>query len=487
VCGAAACRASAMSNSDGLLAAPLRCGLLALAAVAACLTMRLERYGEEDVGGARSLGPDPPRLGRLAEYCHPPVDSGTEGHPPLAALELRAVVLTVRHGDRSAIHSIPGSLPPKGGGFSCSPEDLDAVWRDLPARYRVISTATLAPIERPFRPQLREGSTSECAPGQLTARGFRQHLALGTHLHEAYKEFLAGLERSGGRLYVRSTDYPRTIGSAAALLTSLLPPSLWPARIDIEVNEDEAAEIMHGVGTKSSSKAAGDGAAERVIEGSCRVSVRRSAAQFDAWKRPKEYARLRTLFGEAAVGRAVTDFADAMFAATCHRLPLPCGAGGCADHQLAEALAHRADEYYCARFAGAEGGAVATQLSFYPFLHEVLGLLQEAAPAGSVPSLAVFSGHNTVIAPLLSALGVYWGRLCRWPPYASRISFELYRSPQVGVDGSAQHFMRVLFNGEALVGMRGCGAGELCPLEDFAQGVASLLGGASDLAAACAA
>jgi hypothetical protein len=40
--------------------------------------------------------------------------------------------------------------------------------------------------------------------------------------------------------------------------------------------------------------------------------------------------------------------------------------------------------------------------------------------------LSIFSGHDTVIAPVLAALGVYKDRLCRWPQYASRIIFEVY-------------------------------------------------------------
>ncbi|CAE8590548.1 unnamed protein product, partial [Polarella glacialis] len=107
----------------------------------------------------------------------------------------------------------------------------------------------------------------------------------------------------------------------------------------------------------------------------------------------------------------------------------------------------------------------------------------EATTLDAAPSLAVFSGHDTVIAPLLSALGAYH-RFCEWPSYASRIAFELYSRPM-----SKAHvvfYVRVLFNGEQLYGLRGCPEGEeLCELEDFARGVESLLGGAPDLRAAC--
>ena len=41
--------------------------------------------------------------------------------------------------------------------------------------------------------------------------------------------------------------------------------------------------------------------------------------------------------------------------------------------------------------------------------------------------LSVYSGHDTVIAPVLAALGLHKNDLCGWPPYASRIIFELWQ------------------------------------------------------------
>lgn len=41
--------------------------------------------------------------------------------------------------------------------------------------------------------------------------------------------------------------------------------------------------------------------------------------------------------------------------------------------------------------------------------------------------MSVFSGHDTVIAPVLAGLGVYRDHLCRWPGYASSIVFELWQ------------------------------------------------------------
>mmetsp|Transcript_431 Transcript_431/g.845 ORF Transcript_431/g.845 Transcript_431/m.845 type:complete len:224 (-) Transcript_431:98-769(-) len=76
-----------------------------------------------------------------------------------------------------------------------------------------------------------------------------------------------------------------------------------------------------------------------------------------------------------------------------------------------------------------------------PLLLEVIRRL-EAASIGTGERLMVFSGHDTVLAPLLAAMGAM-GRspeLCRWPPYASRLVVELWREQeQRGGQGAEGH------------------------------------------------
>jgi hypothetical protein len=99
-----------------------------------------------------------------------------------------------------------------------------------------------------------------------------------------------------------------------------------------------------------------------------------------------------------------------------------------------------------------------TDLAIYPFLREIVGhlvasalgkTLQESglyspreAASQSLHSdtpkrLSLFSGHDSVIAPVLAALGIYEGPLCLWPGYASRIVFELWRHKDAGRTGAA--------------------------------------------------
>lgn len=60
--------------------------------------------------------------------------------------------------------------------------------------------------------------------GQLTPRGMRQHYALGQWLRRRYDGWLP-LRYSENDIYIRSTDYDRTLDSAYANLAALYPPA----------------------------------------------------------------------------------------------------------------------------------------------------------------------------------------------------------------------------------------------------------------------
>ena len=94
-------------------------------------------------------------------------------------------------------------------------------------------------------------------------------------------------------------------------------------------------------------------------------------------------------------------------------------------------------------------------------------------------------GHDTVIAPVLAGLGVYTGGLCTWPPYASRIVFELLAA----VNDEEEHergFVRIIYNGKDLTKeIKTCKGEAPCPLEALESAVASLYSPYNNLGEAC--
>ena len=81
-------------------------------------------------------------------------------------------------------------------------------------------------------------------------------------------------------------------------------------------------------------------------------------------------------------------------------------------------------------------------------------LLRHRAQGKSIDDtlFTLYSGHDTVIAPVLAGLGVY-DKFCIWPRYASRIAFELWKgkvklagNPEVN-DTIHDYYVRVVYNG----------------------------------------
>jgi len=429
---------------------------------------------------------------RLQEYCSLGLASGSEkmatSLPELGddsdRFVLKYLLLTIRHGDRSAIHNIPGSaatsnekiissmpkkkeyLDPKALQFAhqmsyfrlesivSPPSKSSQKQKNLP---KVTSTL----------PDSLNSSTIfnagdfELEQGQLTTRGFMQHIHLGSLLRKTYSSFLNTQIKSVSNLYVRSTNYDRTIQSVAALLTALLPNGERHSkkmRIPVLYHIDESEEIMHGVGAKLSSHTVGS-KGETVIEGSCVKAVTSAAAEKASFiPSKKDMTALQGVFGKEVDGRFITDLVDAALPPMCHGQPLPCAASSpasCLPSDLLANLMHEADRAFCYRYTGVSGGANATKLATYPFMQEILLHIRRASTGGEKYSdmkLSIFSGHDTVIAPVLAGLGVYTNELCVWPPYASSIIFELWqdtKSPKTTeVSYKMISFVRVLYNGK---------------------------------------
>jgi len=286
--------------------------------------------------------------------------------------------------------------------------------------------------------------------------------------------------------YARSTNYPRTIQSAVGLLMGLLAPnnpiqSRSHPRVRIMVNDQDEAEIMHGVGLSASSKQAeqNPGQPEQEYLGSCPKAIRTLKEQLANFYLNAAIRKdLVELFGPKISRHPITDIADQVNSRICHSLSLPCTEEGeCMASELALAVSAEGNRLYCEKYHGSKGGKTAAILSMYPFLTEILQVLVDNASGDSPIRLAVYVGHDTVIAPILAALGV---GDCGWPPYASRIVFELWEKHP----GIPSH-IRLLFNGNAITqSVPGCSE-ELCSFETLIAHVQHALGPSDSFEEAC--
>ena len=108
-----------------------------------------------------------------------------------------------------------------------------------------------------------------------------------------------------------------------------------------------------------------------------------------------------------------------------------------------------------------------------------------------------------MIAPVLAALGVYRDALCQWPPYASRVAFELWapkqQQQQQQPTESPSHYVRVVYNGQDVTHMvptcaeelnsgRHAGSNKsLCSLSALQRQIDSMIAPHASIETACAA
>ena len=505
---------------------------------------RLDYYCNNDAAeDSRYLSP--PWL--TAKGSHPfdgenaPFASSTGG----GTWELDKLVIAIRHGDRSSIHHIPNSEPIYniGGPGSYYDESVVDTADEIFSEHfsvNILEGEQMTPEEkvrsvegeaggfnllsllgqRPLFPKNEEA----LAPGLLTTKGFAQQLTVGKRMSRTYKKFLAAYVGDAGDIYIRSTNYQRTVLSAVGMLFGLLGGLLpgmkdhGSGRLRIDVLANEAKETMHGVGERYSSHTIDPILGEKRIVGGCPKS-----ADFAKQQR-LSFVPSHVVTGaveEAYTGSMstkpaprVTELADAMLPCKCHSSPYPRPLSSTVNHSshptgesLLAAVMSEADRYFCQRYAGDRGGREATYLSIYPFLLELYLHIAGVSTStdGSVPvvhgsgesgvgvRLSVFSGHDTVIAPVLAGLGLYGAPelgLCNWPRYASHIIFEkwVHMGDKVGV--------KVVYNGfdltehiptcQAATMREGRRTESPCPLHVFKEQIDSLLMGQSSFEDSCA-
>lgn len=374
-------------------------------------------------------------------YCSAPLDYPVAHAPQRVgasedgdSLVLRQLQVTIRHGDRSAIHNLPGAPEER---WKCQPYTghIESIWQRID-RFS-IQNVDGRPLERQLRPELMTATDMRgerfeegiCRLGQLTEVGVQQHLTLGENMRQAYSSLLSDIQP--GEIYVRSTDYTRTLQSAAAFLMSFFPGS---GSMTLITDENEGGEVMHGIGLKTGGKDDSTGGPERVTLGGCKHASELSKTQNGGFgPRADVVSDLAGIFSEGISKLKMTETADNLHAMSCHSKRLPCTPKGCVTEALALSVFSEADRQMCLRYQGAAGGLEAAALALYPFTNEILTRMREVPSVGSDETttktpikFALYSGHDTVIAPLLAALGAYD---CKWPPYASHIALELWSKP----------------------------------------------------------
>ncbi|XP_028321578.1 2-phosphoxylose phosphatase 1 isoform X1 [Gouania willdenowi] len=387
---------------------------------------------------------EPSPLSEAYGYCNTPnrTEQAWEGHSP-ADYKLLSVQVMIRHGDRYPLYSIPKTKRP---AIDCT---LSTSRRPshplLKAFISHMGKGGGANWESPLSSVPRVPNHSVCESGELTQTGVVQHLRNGQLLHHAYKQHrLLPSDWSPRQLWVETTGKSRTVQSGLALLYGFLPQFNWTGLV-----------VRHQWNTLFCSSSCDCPARNRYLEEEQRRQYRLRVANTQLERTYVDMAR--TLGLPTRQLRAANPI-DSLLCHLCHNLSFPCAAasdgGGCLTvAQFAVIRQQQLDDEVDRRRVGLYRKYAV--LAMYPYLNRTATRMERVAKGrGGEEAFVLSSAHDVTVAPLLSALGL---EEARFPRFAARMVFELWRSPPVArraaKGGKARSregeaFIRVLYNGE---------------------------------------
>ncbi|PRP79563.1 acid phosphatase 6, lysophosphatidic [Planoprotostelium fungivorum] len=358
-------------------------------------------------------------------------------------LQLKFVQIVTRHGARAAFDDIPNNA----AVWNCHLDELSISASDL-------SSSVPGVLYRKTYIKGRMHLQGDCAQGQLTVAGWKNHLTLGKAFRKRYVDELQFLpnDLNTSLIYVRSTgtikdvrhpliltDSPRTISSVQANLLGLYPTSHRPSNpiIDIYRVETMMEDILPSTDCGTLMNACYD------IQNS------------DKWK-AKEASmsdletKLKTAWNTSTLPWWIGIW-DNLYSRKFHGIEFPPGIDRDTADQLEQWALWQLKELY--------SRDVVKSLGVGRFTRELIDVFDQvmASQTGDLRYIH-YSAHDLTVALLLSTFESL-NSIKKWPKYACSLQFELYQNK---TDGG--YHVQMLYNREIL-DIPGCGP--LCPYEKF--------------------
>ncbi|XP_028606855.2 lysosomal acid phosphatase-like isoform X2 [Podarcis muralis] len=343
--------------------------------------------------------------------------------PSITGRELKYVVLVYRHGDRNPLSTFPTNVV------------NEDVW---PQGY-----------------------------GQLTTRGMRQQYLLGQLIKDRYKDFLSD-EYKRKEIYVRSTDYDRTIMSAQANLAGLFPPKgnqIWNKEIawqPIPVHTVPRSEerLLH-----------------YPVHAPCPKFGQLLKETFGSETVQEKLKSQMPFLGKLAASlgydmKALLDFKshklwnayDALLVQKKHKQSLPAWATDEVMANLEDLLAFSLNAMF-----GIHEREKKSRLQGGLLVKDILNKMTEATESTDGRKMLMYSAHDTTIVALQVALNIFNVKL---PPYAACLFFELYKEDSGKFTIEMHYRAKQNLPPQPLV-LPGCEAA--CPLQKFKELVSPVI------------
>lgn len=289
--------------------------------------------------------------------------------------------------------------------------------------------------------------------GQLTAEGMQQEFKLGTLLRKKYVEQynLLPLNYIAKAMYVRSTDFDRTLMSAESLLMGLYPLGTGP-KTDTATNS-ALPELYQPIPIHTIPKNL-DTVFLSVIDIHSSEILQKYILTRKDWIEKTNAIQNKLPIWQQETGVPlnnlfdVSKLADTLFVFQTHHIAFP----NELNPQDAKEIIETGRWAFATMFKAPEVG----KLMGHALLEEILSQLEKATHNNQELKFVLLSGHDSNILALLSALEA---PLDMPPRYASNLNFSLFEA------GHGNYYIKINFNQEP-VNIPAC-HGTVCSLEQL--------------------
>ena len=388
-------------------------------------------------------------LKRSQEYCNEFWSdvgvSGSEGKLPFEGndyYELIQVHMIARHGDRAPVHQ---TFLSKGLDISCTFPKEEQRWSHLSDfTTQKLTESGITPFDNTnLFPGYHERL---CKLGEMTYHGYLQQYLLGQFFAKQYdRQVNMHLDSDWSKnVFVHSTNYPRTLGSAASFLLGFLPDES-SIRKSVPIHYSQGT-LLYG--------------APRGVSMTYRWCPK--LREITKFQNPELNAG-RMFYSDALneIARIFKRPLDKLPESTimvenllvwmCHEKKLPCHDNGkCVEMPLAYRLLEYADWTIEHKYTTTN-----SILMMQPFIYNsVLKKIFEAtdklaSDKHDYDKFLLYFAHDSTLTPLMTLLGI---PPKKWVPYASRLVIELWKEKQSSNPadsvGYGPYYVRILFNGQ---------------------------------------
>ncbi|KAL0091912.1 histidine phosphatase superfamily [Phycomyces blakesleeanus] len=376
-------------------------------------------------------------------------------------LKLKLLQVVHRHGERTPVRRrLEHMFPPIWNMCDTNRQLMSTITSmdGLDAKSQVIGIERI--VDRPHQ----FTADNACYYGQLTNLGRNSMSLLGTRLREIYVDKLGFLpDRYDEKtIYIRSSDYPRTQESVQQLVAGgLYPPTKREDdfKLKLRIRDPRDDNMFPNPNCRKLRTLAKE--FNKTVSVLCKDELEIVSDQL------KPYVDTVSLSSHPSANGVL----DTLISAKTHGFSLPATV---TDDVLQRLEAVVVKEW----FYGAMESPVVRRLGMGRLMGDIRDRMVNRATRldKDTPEadhqLAIYSGHDTTVGPLLIILN---GFDERWPPFGSSVIFELFEKETAKWFGTkTEHFVRVRYN-DKLLELPGCaGSGDhlaedksICTLEAF--------------------